>query len=126
MSRSPAALELIASDGSSHRGFGVVVSNCRYYGGRYVVTPKASMFNDRLEVCLLRQGGRLAMLKFAASLLLKRHLQPPFVEFLCLDKLELRGRSVAVQVDGDDWGTLPVTIEAVPRAVSLILPDAAH
>ena len=73
-------------DGRCHTGYGVVVSNCRYYGGRYVVTPGASMFREDLEVCLLRQGGRLAMLKFAAALLLKRPLQSPLVEFFTVMK----------------------------------------
>jgi diacylglycerol kinase family enzyme len=121
--RSPAPLELVLPDGSCHAGFGVVVSNCRYYGGRYVVTPEASMLRNNLEVCLLRQGGRLAMLKFATCLLLKRPLQSPLVEFFTLTSAELRGENVLVQVDGDVWGDLPVRFEAVPRAVAMILPD---
>lgn len=116
-------LELITADGKHHTGFGVVVSNCRYYGGRYIVTPQASMLRDDLEVCLLRQGGRLAMLKFALSLALKRPLRQPLVEFYSLSKLELHGAAVAVQVDGDVGGSLPVKIAAVPRAVSMVLPD---
>ncbi|MDT8444072.1 MAG: diacylglycerol kinase family lipid kinase [Desulfuromonadales bacterium] len=120
----PAPLELILPDGSRHGGFGVVVSNCRYYGGRYVVTPAASMFRDDLEVCLLRQGGRLAMLRFAATLLLKRSLRSPLVEFFTLSRAELQGSKVSVQVDGDAWGGLPVRFEAVPRAVSMVLPPA--
>jgi diacylglycerol kinase (ATP) len=118
-----APLQLILSDGSEHAGFGVVVSNCRYYGGRYVVTPEASLFRDDLHVCLLRQGGRPAMLKFATSLLLKRPLKPPFVDFFTLTSAELKGENVSVQVDGDAWGGLPVRLGAVPQAVTMILPD---
>lgn len=119
----PERLELITAEGTFHIGFGVVVSNCRYYGGRYVVTPQASMFRDDLEVCLLRQGGRLSMLKFALTLALKRPLQQPLVEFYSLSTLELQGAAVAVQVDGDACGFLPVKIAAMPRAVSMVLPD---
>lgn len=122
--RTPAPLELVMPDGSCYSGFGVVVSNCHYYGGRYVVTPEASMFSDDFEVCLLRQGSRLAMLKFAAGLLLKRPLQPPLVELFTLARVELRGQNVSVQVDGDAWGDLPVRLEAVPRAVTMVLPDS--
>ena len=122
----PAPLELVLPDGSCHVGFGVVVSNSHYYGGRYVVTPDASLFRDDLEVCLLRQGSRLARLKFAKSLLLKRPLQTPLVEFFTLTGVELRGENVAVQVDGDVWGGLPVRVEVVPRAVTMVLPDTAQ
>jgi YegS/Rv2252/BmrU family lipid kinase len=121
--RKPEPLNLIMPDGSCHVGFGAVISNCRYYGGRYVVTPEASMFRDDLEVCLLRQGSRLAPLKFAASLLLKRPLQPPLVEFLSIAEAELKGENISVQFDGDAWGTLPVRLEAVPKAVSMVLPE---
>jgi diacylglycerol kinase family enzyme len=121
--RPPAPLVLVLPDGGCHAGFGVVVSNCRYYGGRYMVTPGASMFSETLEVCLLRQGGRLAMLKFATGLFRKRPLKSPLVEFFTLTSAELRGEKVSVQVDGDAWGRLPVHCEVIPRAVTLILPD---
>lgn len=124
--RTPAPLELVLPDGSCHHGFGVVVSNCHYYGGRYVVTPEASMFRDDLEVCLLRHGSRLAMLKFAVTLLLKRPLQPPLVKFLTFTEAELRGKKVAVQVDGDTWGEAPVRLKVVPRAVTMVLPVMAQ
>ncbi len=124
--RPPASMELVLPDGNCHAGFGVVVSNCRYYGGRYVVTPEASMHRDDLEVCLLRQGSRLAMLKFATGLLLKRPLQAPLVEFFTLTSAELRGENVSVQVDGDAWGGLPVRFEVVPRAVTMVLPDTVQ
>ncbi len=120
----PAPMELVLPDGSRHGGFGVVVSNCRYYGGRYVVTPAASMFRDDLEVCLLRQGGRLAMLKFAATLFMKRSLRSTLVEFFTLSRAELQGSDISVQVDGDASGGLPMRFEAVPQAVSMVLPPA--
>jgi len=123
--KSPAALELVTPDGRSHTGYGVVVSNCRYYGGRYTVTPGASMFREDLDICLLLQGGRLAMLKFAAALLLKRPMRPPLVAFFSVMSSELRGQDIAVQVDGDAWGRLPVRIEAVPGAVAMVLPAMA-
>lgn len=121
--KSPAPLEMIAGNGKRHSGFGVVISNCRYYGGRYVVTPEASMFRDDFEVCLLRQGGRLAMIKFALSLALRSPLREPLVESFRLSSVELQGGAVALQVDGDVGGSLPAKIDAVPRAVSMVLPD---
>lgn len=126
LTRTPARLTLVLADGSRHGGFGVVVSNCRYYGGRYVVTPEASMHRDDLEVCLLRHGGRLAMLKFAINLALRRPLRPPLVEFFTVRSAGLQGEHVSVQVDGDDWGLLPVQFEVVPRAVTMVLPDSSQ
>ena len=121
--KAPSTVELVTPEGHCLSGYGAVVSNCRYYGGRYMVTPGASMLRSDFEVCLLRQGGRLAMLKFAAFLLLKRPLAPPLVEFYTMSSVRLQGQNVAVQVDGDAWGILPVNLEAVPGAVAMVLPE---
>ncbi|MGW8312959.1 MAG: diacylglycerol/lipid kinase family protein [Desulfuromonadales bacterium] len=123
--REPVPLELITHEGKRLTGYGAVVSNCRYYGGRYMVTPGASMLRNDLEVCLLREGGRLAIVKFAAALLLKRPLMPPLVEFYTITSAMLQGQNIAVQVDGDARGTLPARIEVVPEAVAMVVPDAA-
>ena len=121
--RTPPALQLQLPDGRNLSGFGAVVSNCRYYGGSYVVTPDASMFKEDLEVCLLCHGSRTALLRFAVSLALKRPLRAPLVQVLTVDGVRIKGEGVAVQVDGDDFGCLPVRIEAVRRAVTMVLPD---
>lgn len=118
----PKQLRLNLPDGSSYGCHGVILSNCRYYGGRHVVSPKASLFSQHLEACLLCQGGRTAQLRFALSLLLKRPLKEPMVKFMSLNKVMLAGEQAAIQVDGDDWGQLPVTVEAVPEAVTVIVP----
>ena len=44
------------------------------------------------------------------------------VRRVTVDKVRIDGEGVAVQVDGDDFGCLPARIEAVPRAVTLVLP----
>lgn len=123
LSRPPSALQLQLPDGRNLSGFGAVVSNCRHYGGSYVVTPEASMFKEDLEVCLLSHGSRTALLRFALSLALKRPLRAPLVQALTVDGVMIKGEGVAVQVDGDDFGRLPVRIEAVPHAVTMVLPE---
>lgn len=122
MASAPAPLQVRLADGSRHDGFGVVVSNARHYGGRYVVTPKASLDSPQLEVCLFRHGGRLAMLKQALRLGLHLPLRPPAVAFFSTDGVEISGDGIAVQVDGDNWGRLPVIIESQPDALSVVLP----
>lgn len=122
LTRAPAPLQITLADGSRHDGFGVVVSNARHYGGHYVVTPKASLDSALLEVCLFRRGGRLATLGQALRLGLHLPLSPPAVTFFSVAALTIAGEGIAVQVDGDAWGKLPVTIESRPDALSVVLP----
>jgi len=122
LDKTPAPLQIVLADGSRHDGFGVVVSNARHYGGRYVVTPKASLDSPQLELCLFKRGGRLAMLGCALRLGLHLPLGPPDVAFFSLDAVDITGPGVPVQVDGDQWGTLPVKVACQPNALSVVLP----
>lgn len=117
-----AGVTITLPDGSCRSGFGVVVSNARCYGGRYVITPRASLASDQLEVGLLRKGGRAAMLGMALRLGLHRPLPSALIEYHRVDKVELAGTGVPVQVDGDAWGTLPATVVCLPRALAAVLP----
>lgn len=121
--RTPAPLAVTTlPDGSRRTGYGVVISNARCYGGRYVITPGASLLSPLLHVALFRQGSRLALLGCALRLGLRRPLQPPAVEFCVAARLEVAGEPLPVQVDGDAWGQLPIRIESLPDALSMVLP----
>ncbi|MCM2264364.1 MAG: diacylglycerol kinase family lipid kinase [Desulfuromonadales bacterium] len=122
LAKTPAPLQVTLADGSRHEGFGMVVSNARHYAGHYVVTPNASLDTAQLELCLFKRGGRLAMLGYALRLGLRLPLRPPAVAFFSIDAAEITGSGVPVQVDGDAWGTLPVTVVSQPNALSVVLP----
>ena len=124
LAESPAAVTITLADGSQRSGFGVVVSNARCYGGRFVITPQASLFSSRLELGLLRRGGRLAMLDVALRLVLHRPLPPALIEYHSVAAVEIVGAGVPVQVDGDAWGTLPVQVSTLPGALAVVLPES--
>jgi YegS/Rv2252/BmrU family lipid kinase len=120
--KAPAPIEVALPDGSRQIGFGVVASNARSYGGRYIITPDASLMAAHLDVCLFKRGGRLAMLDYALRLGLRLPLRPPIVEFYRADQLQITGMDVPVQVDGDVWGTLPIKVACQPAALAVVLP----
>jgi YegS/Rv2252/BmrU family lipid kinase len=122
--KAPAPIEVVFPDGSRHTGFGVVASNARSYGGRYVITPDASLMTAQLEVCLFKRGGRFAMLDYALRLGLRLPLRPPTVEFYRVEQLAITGTGVPVQVDGDAWGTLPIKLACHPNALAVVLPSS--
>lgn len=124
LAQPPNTVEIRLPDGRRRNGSGVVVSNARCYGGRYVITPQASLLSDRLELCLLRRDGRAAMLGYALRLGLHLPLRPPAVEYHSVDAVEISGAGVPVQVDGDPWGMLPARVASVPNALSVVLPEA--
>jgi len=118
--------EVTDETGQTRSGYGAVVSNGRLYGGRFVVNPGASIFSDRLDVCLFSRPGRLPLLRLALRVLTGGVPGPPLAEHFTARRLEFGGARLPVQLDGDDCGDLPLTIEIVPAAVRLVLPPGSR
>lgn len=118
----PSPVEVEFEDGSSLRGYGLVVSNARYYGGRFCVTPGASLWSDSLDGCLFLKSGRFALLRYAAKLFLGFPFNPEEAYIFKTSSLKVKGERVAVQTDGDFSGFLPVELKALPLGARLILP----
>lgn len=58
-----------------------------------------------------------------AHILTERHLQDPRVAYIQARQVIVETkRPLPVQVDGDHIGTTPVTFEAVPQALRIIVP----
>ena len=49
------------------KGYFVIVSNTKYYGGMIEVAPKASMINGVLDVCVFQNKDVFSMIKYAFS-----------------------------------------------------------
>ncbi len=102
-------------------GFTAVAGNARFYGGNFQVTPKADITEPLIDVCLLKSKSRKRLLRFIAGVIFKRHLNLNDVIYRRVNRVEITSKdTVHVQVDGDYFGTLPVSIDVVKDAVSVV------
>ncbi len=111
-------------DGEEVVGRFVVVGNARSYAGGLRVTPGASLTDPELDICVFSSASRLDYLTFALAALRGYHKGMTGVTYRKVKRcrIESAGEAAApVQVDGEVIGTLPVTIEAVPDAVNLLV-----
>ncbi|WP_213194726.1 diacylglycerol kinase family protein [Desulfuromonas sp. AOP6] len=115
-------IQVELEDGSRQTCYGVILCNARYYGGRFVLAPAAGLENGHLEACLFLKGGRLAQLAYALRIGLHLPLKAPGVRIVQTRRLTLSGDRVAVQLDGDCAGRLPLTVEALPGELNLMFP----
>jgi diacylglycerol kinase (ATP) len=123
LGRRPDHLEVILDDGSPRHCQSIVICNGRLYAGSFVITPRASLTEDVLDVCLLHTPGALALLRFAARILVGLPPPPALAEIVKTKRLKVTGDHVPVQIDGDYLGMVPMTFEAVPDAISLVFPE---
>ena len=100
-----------------------LVSNIELYGRYFHVAPTARLDDGLLEICCFHGQGAPIIFYHAITVLLRRHTSDPRVSYYQARRVEIEtSRPLPVQLDGEPFGTTPVTIEVVPQALTLLLP----
>ncbi len=119
----PAPLEVKREDGKVLQGYGVIIGNGRFYGGRFSLTPNASLTEKTLDVCLLSRPGRWHLLHCLVRMVLHQSLAPAGAMLFKASEVSVSGENVFVQIDGDAHGRLPMTFRACPDELVMVLPS---
>lgn len=111
----------VTVDGKTHEAASVIVSNARFYGGRYLLAPEARLEDPLLHVCLFRHGDTLNILRYAMALQRGRLLGTQGFEIVTGRDIRIEGDPGApLQADGDIIARLPVRIGALPHALRMV------
>ena len=101
----------------------VIISNAQLYARIIRVGARAYLDDGLLDVCVFKGSGLPMTLLHAVHVLTERHMQDPRVAYIQAQKITIETKQpLPVQVDGDPIGTTPVTFEAIPRALRIIVP----
>ncbi len=99
----------------------VAICNGRWFGGGMDVAPMALPDDGRLEVITVTAPNKPFIVKRMQSVYAGRHLEIPTVHHFPCERLELRLEDEAAEsgflldVDGDALGSLPLSVQVVPR-----------
>jgi len=102
-----------------------IVCNGRFYGGRYVLAPAASLALPALEVVLFRGSGRWNAIRYLAATALGRVHRLPDVTIRTARRVRVEAEDGArepVQADGDIVARLPVRIAVAPDTMTVVAP----
>jgi YegS/Rv2252/BmrU family lipid kinase len=106
------------------RALQIVVGNTQLYGGALTFTWKAKCDDGLLDVCIVRTGSIWRLLLLLRDLILLRKDKRELVIYKRCTSLEIRSpRPIALQIDGDAAGQTPATIQVVPGALKVIVPQ---
>jgi len=120
MKYKPPLIEIKTQEGVL-MGYTAVVGNASCYAGYFKITPKASLTEPLLDLCLFKGRTRKDLVRFVTGVIRKRHLDFDDVFYGKFSELEVSSEDkVHVQIDGDYFGTLPVKIDVVEDAVNVI------
>ncbi len=104
--------------------FMLAISNTGLFGADFLkITPEATVDDGLFNAALFRgQSFLSAWWEFVA--IAARHLKEwTDVEFLTFRQIEVRtARPVPVQIDGDPFGTTPLVVDMVPKALKVMAP----
>ena len=115
----------ITVDGQTYQAASIVVCNARRYGGDYALGQNTDLNTDNLEVCLFKTPGVVAAMRYGLHMVSNRFDALSDMERVTGTQMSIHQTDVSsdfVQADGELFGTLPVHIEAVPKAMRLLFP----
>ncbi|MCA9548072.1 MAG: diacylglycerol kinase family lipid kinase [Myxococcales bacterium] len=107
-----------------------VVANARYFGGGMHVAPTAKMGDGRFEVVVIGDMGFVQLTRNMPKLYKGEHLALRDIEHFQATRVHAEpvqpDMHVLIDLDGEQPGRLPATLELLPGAIRLCrAPDAA-
>ncbi|MEZ5354436.1 MAG: diacylglycerol kinase family lipid kinase [Bryobacteraceae bacterium] len=120
-----AQIEARAEGRTFRTGF-ALAARVRNYGGDLAIASKASLLSDRFELVTFRGETSWPYPLYLGGALLGRASAVPGVESVFTRRVELapvNGSGVEIQIDGEQAGSLPATLEIVTEALTLMVPS---
>ena len=100
-----------------------VVANGPAYGGGFRIAPAARFDDGRLDLVLVREVRRGALLRALPSLYRGAHGSHPAVRMLQAIQVRIESDPPApVYADGEPFGTTPLEVKTVPVALRVFTP----
>ncbi len=120
--RYPISVEI---DGVAEEAAWVVVTNARHYAGPFVLAPTADIADPHLQAFIFEKHSRLAFAGYFLGLAFGQVAHMPGVHVSRFQKLELSSAGpVPVEVDGEAFQSLPMTISQGTQFLRLVVPKA--
>jgi YegS/Rv2252/BmrU family lipid kinase len=109
----------------SFTAYTIGTCNSKAYGGGMLAAPDAMLDDGLLEVIVLESIGKLAFLtKILPNVFKGTHVDQPSVHVFRAREVSVDSdRPFTMYADGDPIGELPVTVRAVPGAVTVLVPE---
>jgi diacylglycerol kinase (ATP) len=101
----------------------VVVANGPSYGGGMLVAPHASFHDGLVDVMILHEISTIEFLKVFPKVFKGNHVTHPAVQIIQGRQVTLEADGIVAYADGERFAHLPLTLETVPGAVTVLAPS---
>lgn len=122
-----AALRLTVDDTCVEtRAMMCAFANSSTYGGGMRVAPQASVCDGLLDICVVKEVGRIEFLRAFPRVFKGTHITHPKVTMLLGSRVLIESdRPLPMLVDGEVLGTTPAEITVEPGALTVMVPTGS-
>jgi diacylglycerol kinase (ATP) len=113
-------VEVIDGD-EAHVARFVIVANAHHYGGDYRVSGPDLLTSGELEAVLVGRASILLRPDIFGRIMARRPLNRSMESFRAKELSASAPGGVPVQIDGEVWGSLPMSFRVEPRALEVIV-----
>jgi diacylglycerol kinase (ATP) len=115
---------VVTVDGVRHetKAMLVVVGNGPSYGGGMHVLPDAQFDDGLVDVMILHELSTVEFLKVFPKVFKGAHVGHPAVEIIRGRQVTLEADGIVAYADGERFAPLPLSVEVVPGAVTVLVP----
>lgn len=102
-----------------------IITNTSTAGGLKRIAPKAEIDDGLLDVCIVRKCDIGEVFSLFLRTMRGDHIKHPKVEYMQTAQISLscaEDMEVGLDLDGEQGGKLPITIEVIPKAIEMIVP----
>ena len=123
----PARFDLeLDGEHKTFTGYSVAAANSKAYGGGMYLAPDAELDDGMLDVVVVEAYAKRRAVARMPKLFKGTHVKDPEVHVFRAKEVRIAAdRAFEVYADGDEIGTLPATVRAVPGALRVLVPDDA-
>lgn len=104
--------------------FMFMITNSNRVGGFEKIVPFADIQDGLLDLMIIKKCSVTDLVALSKDYLLKKHIISPFLIYKQAKTIEISSASeeVIIDIDGEKGASLPVTIENIPHAITLLIP----
>jgi diacylglycerol kinase (ATP) len=100
----------------------VAVGNGESFGGGLRITHGASLDDGLLDVVIIKPMSKAKLVRTYPRLFSGRHVGIPEYEHHRVRSVTVAAPGISAYADGERIGALPLTVEAVPQALRVLVP----
>lgn len=116
----------ISVDGKHWQANSLIISHARHYAGPFMLDREASLFSPHFNLVMLRHRSWIGLLCYLLALPTGYSSRLPGVQRTIGTVIQVEAPAAAepIQIDGDTYGHLPLTVTLDPEPVRIAVGNA--